>query len=93
MFIFSKRFREQEKNNVWIIDKLSMAYLKSGDFQKSLNFLETVKGDINEAYYEDFVWKIENLQKNLHRFDISKNINDVARIFNILIKDEYFTKC
>ena len=83
---------QYDKDNLLIIDKLSMAYLKSGEYQRSLKFLETIKGDIGVTYYEDFVWKIENLQKNLHRLDISKSNDDVARVFNILKKDEYFTK-
>lgn len=91
VYILEKVWK-QDVSNIWIIDKLSMAYLKSGDFQKSMKFLESVKDKLDEACYEDFVWKLENLQQNLHRFDISKNINDVARIFAILIKDEYFTK-
>lgn len=91
VYILEKIWK-QDRSNVWIIDKLSMAYLKSGDFQKSMNFLESVKDKIDEACYEDFVWKLENLQKNLHILDISGNVDDAARIFNILIKDEYFTK-
>ncbi|MEK4529875.1 hypothetical protein NST38_31200 [Paenibacillus sp. FSL H8-0104] len=87
-----EKVRQHDKNNLWIIDKLSMAYLKSGNYEKSLNFLESVKDDIGAAYYEDFILKIEDLKKSLHHFDISKNIDDVARIFNILIDDEYFIK-
>lgn len=83
---------KQDRSNVWIIDKLSMAYLKSGDFQKSMDFLESVKDKLDETSYEHYLWKLEKLNKNLHLFDISENIDDVARIFNILIKDEYFTR-
>lgn len=81
-----------DKGNLWIVDKLSMAYLKSGNFQKALKFLESIKDDIGETTYEEFVWKIESLKKNLHRFDISKNVEDVTRIFNLLTNDEYYEK-
>lgn len=55
-------------------------------------FLESIKDDTGETTYEEFVWEIESLKKNLYRFYISKNVEDVTRKFNLLANDEYYEK-
>ncbi len=77
-------------DNLNIIDKLSMAYLKNGELKKSLDFLEEIhkKNIIDENYYSNFVYKINTLYESLDKFDISKNILDTTRISNCLIDDK-----
>lgn len=77
---------ESGQNDLWVTDKLSMAYLKNGQYEKSISFLDEQKsiGIINEEEYENFVQKINLLHENLDRFDIAQNILDVKRIFETI---------
>lgn len=81
-----EKVRDNDKSNIILIEKLSMAYLKSGNFEKSILFLtEVLDGKIITKYqYSILVEKIELLHKSLDKFDISKNILDTARIFKLL---------
>lgn len=99
VFILEAVWKEGQKNDV-VIDKLSMAYLKSGQYQRCLEFLETLKVDglLSDEKYQCFVSKINVLNDNMDKFDISKNMLDVKRIFNYIVNDidyikyEEFTK-
>lgn len=84
-----ERVRANDKGNEYLIDKLSMAYLKSGDYNKSLHFLKELrdKNIIDENQYIIFIDKINILNNSLDKFDISNNIIDTARIFQILSTD------
>lgn len=64
-----------------------MAYLKSGQINKSHEFLKSLHEDkiITDDEYSEYIWKIEELEKNMSKFDISKNILDVKRIFDLLV--------
>lgn len=77
---------EYGQQNMDVIDKLSMAYLKSGQYQKSLLFLKEIKdqGILSDIQFDQFALKINMLNNNLDKFDISKNILDVKRIFETL---------
>lgn len=79
-----------DKENSWIIDKLSMAYLKSGQIDKSLGFLKSLHEEktITDDEYNGYILKIKALEKYMSNFDISKNILDIKRIFNCLITEE-----
>lgn len=70
-----------------VIDKLSMAYLKSGNYNRSISFLKDVynQGIIDCELYQNFIWKINSLNEHLGEFDIAKNIFDVERIFNYIV--------
>lgn len=72
--------------NLNIIDKLSMAYLKNNEKNKSIYFLNNLYKDdiINNSYHEDFLWKVNNLEINLHKFDISRNMKMAKEKFKEL---------
>lgn len=99
VFILEALWEDGQKNDT-VIDKLSMAYLKSGQYSKSLNFLEELKNAklLSKEKYQCFVSKINVLNENMDRFDISKNVLDVKRIFGYIINEvdyiqyEEFTK-
>lgn len=80
------------QNDIWVIDKLSMAYLKNNEFEKSLSFLMNLYGQeiIDSNQYQDFVYKISSLYKSIDKFDIAKNIFDVKRIFTSLMEGNNF---
>lgn len=81
-----ERIIENGQNDLWVTDKLSMAYLKNGQYEKSLAFLKEQKdrGIIDEEEHENFVQKINMLHKSLDKFDIAQNILDVKRIFETI---------
>lgn len=83
VYILEEIFNDGQKNTD-VIDKLSMAYLKSGEYLKSLSFLEEQKSNkiITYGQYDEFVGKINLLYENIEKFDIAKNVLDVERIFN-----------
>ena len=63
-----------------LIDKLSMAYLKNNEYDKSIILLNKCKKEhyIDIAYYEVFLEKIDMLHTQFQqgRLPISKNLND-----------------
>ena len=69
-----------------LIDKLAMAYLKNGEKENAMQYLKSEKDNenIDEVMYEQLVDKIEFLDRSMDKFDIAKNILDVARIFERL---------
>lgn len=77
-----------------VIDKLSMAYLKNGDYNKSLTFLEEAYNQeiIDYELYQDFVIKINSLNEHLGEFDIAQNVFDVERIFNYIVTSYDYDK-
>lgn len=83
---------ENRECNKWIIDKLSMAYLKNNQIDKSKDYLKECldKKYINDEEYRYFVEKIDLLNSQISKFDISKNIFDTKRIFELLITDENY---
>ena len=93
VFILEALWKDGQNNEV-VIDKLSMAYLKSGQYQKSLEFLETLKveGLLSEEKYQCFVRKINLLNDNMDKFHISKNMVDVKKIFNQIVNNIDYTK-
>lgn len=80
---------KNDKSNIDIIDKLSMAYLKNGDKDGSIKFLNDLLDNnyITKQYHTTFLQKINNLSKYLGHFDISRNIMDTKRIFQLLCTD------
>lgn len=80
---------KNNKSNIDIIDKLSMAYLKNGDKDGSIKFLNDLLDNnyITKQYHTIFLQKINNLSKYLGHFDISRNIMDTKRIFQLLCTD------
>ncbi|WHX25651.1 hypothetical protein QNH47_16180 [Virgibacillus halodenitrificans] len=81
-----EKVQDNDKSNIILIEKLSMAYLKNGNFENSIFFLTKVFDEkiITKYQHSILVEKIELLHKSLDKFDISKNILDTARIFNQL---------
>lgn len=78
--------RKNDEFNEWTIDKLSMAYLKSGDIKKSKEFIKKCleSNYIDEQGYDDYMWKMDALNANIDKFDISKTILDTKRIVDTL---------
>lgn len=93
VFILEALWENGQKNDV-VIDKLSMAYLKSGKYNKSLEFLENLKNDgsLSQVKYGTFVEKINILNDNLHKMPISKNVFDVKKFFSSILKNSEYTE-
>lgn len=81
-----EKILEDGQNDLLVTDKLSMAYLKNGQYEKSIAFLakQREKNIISNEEQENLVQKINMLYKNLDKFDIAQNILDVKRIFEII---------
>ena len=81
-----ERVSQKDQGNIFLIDKLSMAYLKNGEKENAMQYLKREKENENldEEMYEQLVDKIELLDRSMDKFDIAKNILDVARIFEYL---------
>ena len=88
-----ERVSQKDQGNIMLIDKLAMAYLKNGEKENAIQYLKREKDNENldEVIYEQLVDKIELLDRSMDKFDIAKNILDVARIFERLfsIPDYY----
>lgn len=93
VFILEALFSDGQKNAT-IVDKLSMAYLKSGRHNDSLIFLEKSynEGVIDKSLYDNLLWKIEELKKHLHILKISVNIDDVKTAFNKIVDYDFAKK-
>ena len=78
-----ERVSQKDQGNIMLIDKLAMAYLKNGEKENAIQYLKREKDNENldEVIYEQLVDKIELLDRSMDKFDIAKNIGDVARIF------------
>lgn len=81
-----ERVSKKDQGNIILIDKLAMAYLKNGEKENAMQYLKSEKdnGNLDEGMYEQLVDKIELLDRSMDKFDIAKNILDVARIFECL---------
>ena len=81
-----ERVSQKDQGNIMLIDKLTMAYLKNGEKENAMQYLKSEKynGNLDELMYEQLVDKIELLDRSMDKFDIAKNILDVARIFECL---------
>mgnify|MGYP001661374888 FL=1 len=81
-----ERVSKKDQGNIMLIDKLAMAYLKNGEKENAMQYLKSEKdnGNLDEVMYEQLVDKIELLDRSMDKFDIAKNILDVARIFECL---------
>lgn len=73
-------------NNLILIDKLAMAYLKNNEFEKSILFLKNAmdEEEILECNYHSLIEKMNLLNASINKLDIAKNVIDTARIFKIL---------
>ena len=68
---------------VIIINKLSMAFLKSGQYDNSIAFLRDCydKGYIDKAFFDGMVRKINELKVHLDEFPISKDLEQARQHF------------
>lgn len=87
IYILEELFKDGQ-DNILVIDKLSMAYLKGGDYLKCLSFLEEQKRNkvITVIQYDDFIEKINALRQHLDKFSISQNVLDVKETFDKIVK-------
>ena len=76
-----EKISEFDSRNLWIVDKLSMAHLKSGQKEKALVYLseQHKNGLLDDYSLKNYNDKIELLSLHLQKFDISKSILDVKR--------------
>lgn len=79
-----------------IIDKLSMAYLKNGDYDKSIQFIKECfdKNLINEQFLDEMLDKLEMLNREISNLPISRNLQDTKDIFRKMlaaIKEEEYS--
>ena len=72
---------------VIIIDKLSMAYLKSNQYEDSMIFLTDCrkKGYIDQGFYKVMVDKINDLYLHINDFPISKDLEDARNCFREIL--------
>ena len=93
VYILEEIFNDGQKNTL-VIDKLSMAYLKSGDYEKSISFLEEQKNAeiISEKDYRAFVGKIDLLNQNLDKFDFAKDVLDVKKTFYEIVNSHDYNE-
>ena len=82
---------DEEKNLdeiILVIDKLSMAYLKNKEYDKSVNFIETCfkKNKINERFKNEMLDKLDILWKEIDSLPISNNIQDTKRHFDSIME-------
>jgi len=94
IYILEKLARNN-KGNIVLIDKLSMAYLKNGEKDRAIKYLKNQRKrkNLDDTMYEYLVNKINLLEQSIDKFDIAKNVLDVARIFkelfSVSIYEEY----
>ena len=75
------------------IDKLAMAYLKNGDYSKSIKFIENCYNDniVNSIFKDQMLDKLEMLHQDFDILPISKGLSDTrTKLKELLpaIKDE-----
>jgi len=92
-FIFPKiedvTDKEKELDEIiLIIDKLSMAYLKNREYDKSINFIKTCfkKNKINERFKNEMLEKLNMLWNQIDNLPISNNIQDTKKRFDEIMK-------
>lgn len=78
-----------------LIDKLAMAYLKNGDFKKSINFIELQfeKKFINDIFKNQMIDKLHSLEKERDNLPISQNLQQTKdyfkKILTVVKEEEY----
>ncbi|HFU75062.1 MAG TPA: DUF4145 domain-containing protein [Arcobacter sp.] len=73
---------------ILIIDKLSMAYLKNREYEKSLEFIETCfeRKIINQRFKIEIIDKLGMLWNEIDNLPISNNILDTKKHFENIMK-------
>lgn len=84
----------KEKKNLNVIDKLSMAYLKSGNEDLAKSFINDAykNGNIDGDMHNKFITKLNDMKPYIEKFDISKLFEDSERKMRHLFKSELYTK-
>lgn len=74
-------------NSLFVIDKLSMAYLKSGMKKEAMNFLDECfnKKEINKEECMKFKYKLQLLEKSFNKQRIANNLEEAKNNFNTLL--------
>jgi hypothetical protein len=81
--------REKELDEIiLIIDKLSMAYLKNKEYEKSIKFINTCfnKNKINERFKNEMLEKLDILWKSIDHLPISQSIEETKNRFTEIMK-------
>ena len=93
-FIFMELKDMSEKDKkldeiTFVIKKLSMAYLKNKDYDKSIDFINKLFNDkiINERYKYELIDTINVLWKDIENLPISENINDTKISYSNVLKE------
>lgn len=88
--------KQQEFSQILlIIDKLAMAYLKNGNFYKSIEFvnLQYEEKFINEMFKEQMIDKLNSLERERDNLPISQNLQETKKYFKQILavvkKEEY----
>lgn len=92
-FIFTKiediTDREKKLDEIiLIIDKLSMAYLKNNEYEKSINFIESCfnENKINERFKNEMLKKLYLLRESINYLSISQSIEETQNMFTEIMK-------
>jgi hypothetical protein len=88
--------KEKEFSQILLlIDKLAMAYLKNGDYQKSIDFIELQFKNklINDIFKSQMLDKLDLLEKERNNLPISQNLEETKKYFkeilNVVKEEEY----
>ena len=88
--------REKEFSQILLlVDKLAMAYLKNGNFDKSIEFIHFQYNEnlINEVFKEQMIEKLNMLEQERHSLPISQNLEQTKeyfkKILTVVKKEEY----
>lgn len=79
-----------------LIDKLAMAYLKNGDFEKSIEFvkLQFKENFINEVFQKQMTNQLNSLEKERDNLPISQNLQQTKAYFKeilAVVKEEEYS--
>lgn len=82
-----EKIRKNDAQNIVLIDKLSMAYLKSDNRVQAFSYLRQAleKDDLSELNYASLVDKLQLLDYHMDKFDRAKGVEDTKRIFTTII--------
>lgn len=74
---------EEYSSVLLIIDKLAMAYLKSGDYPRSLEYIDECHNNnlINDRFKYEMKDKLQMLQQSIKHLPISKNLKETKIYF------------
>lgn len=86
---------DTHSNFLLLIDKLSLAYMKNRDIDKSHEFISQClcDGYINNQFYDEMIDEVDSLYNQIDTLPISKNLNDTKKKLNELLPEIEKSNC